>query len=90
PPMLVIEDMRLIENSALAVVIKVYSDGHMTAKIRANDGFPIAAELAEHFGGGGHAYASGFKTSDYSLEDLKKEVVTTVASLLDGVKNEAV
>lgn len=84
PPMLVIEDMRLIEDNAIAVAIKIYSD-HLTAKIRANDGFPFAAKLAEHFGGGGHQYASGFKTSDYTLEDLKKEVVKITSELLNEV-----
>jgi phosphoesterase RecJ-like protein len=83
PPMLVMEDMRLIENNAIVVAIKVYSDGHLTAKIRANDNYPIAAALAEHFGGGGHLYASGIKTSEYSLEDFKRQLVDQVAMLLD-------
>lgn len=82
PPMLVIEDMRLIEGNALSVAIKVYDDGHLSAKIRANNGFPIAARLAEHFGGGGHPYAAGFKTSDYTLENIKKEILEVSARLL--------
>jgi phosphoesterase RecJ-like protein len=90
PPMLVMEDMRLIENSAIAIAIKTYADGHMTGKLRANDGFPIAAKLAEHFGGGGHEYASGFKTSEFSLEDLKKEIIAVCARLLDENNHESV
>lgn len=86
PSMLVIEDMRLIENNAIAIAIKVYKDGHMTGKIRANEGFPIAAKLAEHFGGGGHEFTSGFKTNDYSLDNLIKEVITVTGDLLNEVK----
>jgi bifunctional oligoribonuclease and PAP phosphatase NrnA len=86
PPMLVMEDMRLIEGNAIVIAIKVYGDGHLSGKIRANDGYPIAATLAEHFGGGGHDYAAGFKTTGYSLEDLKKEVISETAKLLSEVK----
>ena len=82
PPMLVMEDMRLIEDNAISIAIKSYKDGHLTAKIRSNEGYPLSAKLAEHFGGGGHDYASGFKTSDYSLGDLKKEIISAAASLL--------
>jgi len=90
PPMLVMEDMRLIENNAISVALKSYKDGHLTAKIRSNEGYPLSAKLAEHFGGGGHDFSSGFKTSDYSLEDLKKEIISITAELLKGVKNEAI
>ena len=90
PPMLVIEDMRLIENNAIAIAIKSYKDGHLTGKIRANEGFPIAGKLAEHFGGGGHAYASGFKTTDYNLDGLKKAVIETTSNLLNEISNEPV
>ena len=87
PPTLVIEDMRLIENNALTVIIKHYNDGHITAKIRANEGFPLAAKLAEHFGGGGHDYAAGFKTSEYLPDDLKKEIITVCSELLKANEN---
>jgi len=84
PSMLVIDDMRLAENTAIAIAFKVYKDGKVTAKIRANYGKAIADKLAEHFGGGGHPYASGFKiTSGKSYEDIKLEVIETAAKLLD-------
>ncbi len=88
PPMLVLEDMRLIENNAISVAIKLYKDGHLTVKIRSNEGYPIAAKLAEHFGGGGHEYASGIKTSAYSFEDLKKAIIAYTSKLLGEVENE--
>ena len=89
PPMLVIDDMRLGKGTALAICFKVYKDGKITAKIRCNYGQGIADKLAEHFGGGGHAYAAGFKiTSGKNLEDLKKESVAKASELLDQIKTK--
>jgi bifunctional oligoribonuclease and PAP phosphatase NrnA len=64
PPMLVLDDMRLARGTDLAVGFKTYRDGKITAKIRCNFGIGIADKLAEHFGGGGHPYAAGFKIQD--------------------------
>ena len=89
PSMLVIDEMRGSIGTSVAVAFKLYNDGHITAKIRANYGFPIAAKLAEHFGGGGHAYASGFKTtSGQTLDDLKKEVIAQANLLLDELARQ--
>ena len=83
PSMLVLDEMRLIEGAAIAIAFKVYQDGHVTAKIRANYGMPIAGKLAEHFGGGGHPYASGFKITDgRSFEDIKQECIRVTSELL--------
>lgn len=90
PSVLVIEDMRLIENNAVSIAIKVYNDGHITGKIRTNSNYPIASKLAEHFSGGGHPYASGFKTYDYHIDNLKKEIIDTVAILLKKVDDETI
>lgn len=84
PSMLVIDDMRMVENVALAIGFKLYPDGRITAKIRANHGFDIADKLAEHFGGGGHVYASGFRVTDgRSFEDIKKACIDKATELLD-------
>jgi phosphoesterase RecJ-like protein len=91
PSMLVIDDMRLAENTALAVAFKLYKDGKVTAKIRANYGNGIADKLAEHFGGGGHPYAAGFKITDgRKYEDIKGETIKVAAQMLDdmGSKND--
>lgn len=85
PSVLVLDDMRLSENTLVAIAFKLYPNGKITAKIRCNYGWPIAAELAEHFGGGGHAYASGFKVTDgRPFEDIKRECLEHAAKLLDG------
>jgi phosphoesterase RecJ-like protein len=86
PSMLVIDDMRLAKNTDIAVAFKVYRDGKVTAKIRANYGKAIAGKLAEHFGGGGHAYAAGFKiTGGKSYEDIKAETIKVAGELLNGL-----
>lgn len=83
PPMLVLDDMRLAKGTDVAICFKVYSDGKITAKIRCNHGHGIADKLAEHFGGGGHSYAAGFKVQDgRGYDELKRETVEMAAKLL--------
>jgi phosphoesterase RecJ-like protein len=87
PPMLVLDDMRLARGTNLAVGFKTYRDGKITAKIRCNFGIGIADKLAEHFGGGGHPYASGFKIQDgRDFSQLKAEFVEVASRLLDERK----
>lgn len=83
PPMLVLDDMRQTTNTAVAIGFKLYGDSHITAKIRCNYGYGIASKLAEHFGGGGHEYASGFKIADgRNLDEVKNETIKTASELL--------
>lgn len=83
PSMLVIDEMRGSIGTEVAIAFKLYSDGHVTAKIRANFGSPIAGDLAKHFGGGGHPYASGFKITDgRSFSDVKTDCVEKATELL--------
>ncbi|HEX5797885.1 MAG TPA: DHH family phosphoesterase [Candidatus Saccharimonadales bacterium] len=87
PPMLVIDEMRQIIDVQLAVAFKSYPNGRITAKLRSNPGFPICAKLAEHFGGGGHQYASGFRVTDgRKLSELKTEVFDIASKLLEQLK----
>lgn len=94
PPMLVMDDMRLARGAQVAIAFKVYKDGKVTGKIRCNYGRGIGDKLAEHFGGGGHSYAAGFKIQDGTpFEEIKPEVIKTAAKLLDELeknKNEAI
>jgi len=80
--MLVIDDMRMVKKVRVAVAYKLYPDGRITAKIRCNYGSPIAHKLAEHFGGGGHSYAAGFKTKDYSSDVELHKAVTKICTEL--------
>ena len=80
----------LIQNDILqtlgvkvAIVFKTYDNGKVTAAIRCNQGYGIAAELAESFGGGGHTHASGFKIdTSRKFEDIKQECIMLAAELL--------
>lgn len=81
PTMLALEELRNTEGVELAVGIKTYPDGKITGKIRANNR-PLAGELAGHFGGGGHDYAAGFKTTDWKYEELKLELIKKSQELL--------
>lgn len=72
PSVLVLDEMRLVENVQIAVAIKTYPDGKVTGKLRAN--IPIAEQVAGYFGGGGHVYASGFRAyEDY--DTIVKELI---------------
>lgn len=81
PTMLALEELRNTEGVELSVGLKTYPDGKITAKIRANN-HPLAGDLAAHFGGGGHEYAAGFKTTEWKYDDLKQELISKASSLL--------
>ncbi|HSX18101.1 MAG TPA: DHH family phosphoesterase [Candidatus Saccharimonadales bacterium] len=89
PSMLVIDDMRLGKGTDIAIAFKLYRDGKVTAKIRCNYGWGMADKLAEHFGGGGHPLASGFKVTDgRSHEQVKTETIQTATKLLSEIEQK--
>jgi phosphoesterase RecJ-like protein len=73
----------------ISIVLKNYNNGRITGAIRCNSGAPIAAKLAEHFQGGGHAFAAGFKIEGRLLEDIKSDCINTARTLLSQ-KNETI
>jgi phosphoesterase RecJ-like protein len=80
PSVLVLDEMRLVEGVEIGVAIKTYPDGKLTGKLRAN--IPIAEQVAGFFGGGGHAYASGFRV----YEDYDKIVADLVTATDKALK----
>jgi phosphoesterase RecJ-like protein len=89
PAPLIQADMLQTTGVRVAIVFKHYADGKVTGAIRCNPGAPVGAQLAEHFGGGGHAYASGFKvTSGRSFDEIKTDCLDRAAGLLDNMKAE--
>lgn len=83
PSVLVLEELRMAQGVKIAVALKLYPDGKITGKLRCNFGVRIAGEVAEHFGGGGHPGASGFKTKDWQYDALKSELIKTVSAALE-------
>ena len=83
------DDMRMTERTAIAIAFKVYKDGKVTGKIRANFGIPIANKLAASFGGGGHKYASGFKIMDgRPFSEVKSDCIERATQLLNELTEE--
>ncbi|HSX28816.1 MAG TPA: DHH family phosphoesterase [Candidatus Saccharimonadales bacterium] len=82
PSMLVLDEMRLVDNVRIAIALKTYPDGKMTAKIRTNPSGAIADKVAEHFKAGGHPYAAGFKVYTDDPERIKNELIGEVSHQL--------
>ncbi len=90
PAPLVQGDMLQTAGVQIAIVFKHYADGKVTAAIRCNPGAPIGAKLAEHLGGGGHAYASGFKVTDgRDFKEVKADCLDYATDLLAELKKKA-
>lgn len=86
PAPLVQFDMLQVRGVQLAIVFKHYDDGRVTAALRSNNGAPIAGKLAEHMGGGGHEYASGFKREDGKpFNEIKSECIEFATQLLNNL-----
>lgn len=83
PAPLIQTDVLQTKNVRVAIVLKHYDSGRITASIRANHGYEIAGKIAGHFGGGGHKYASGFKITDNRpLNEVKSECIRYASELL--------
>jgi phosphoesterase RecJ-like protein len=90
PAPLIQGDMLQTTGVEVAIVLKQYADGKITGAIRCNPKSGIAAELAESLGGGGHAFASGFKVLDKPFDELKAQCLNSATELLDKLSaNEA-
>ena len=87
PAPLIQNDMLQTSGIQVAIVLKHYDNGRITGAIRSSQGYTVAGDLAAHFGGGGHKYASGFKLTDgRPLEEVKSECVVTAGRLLDELR----
>lgn len=89
PGPLVQFDMLQVVGVRLAIVFKTYDDGKVTAALRSSTGYPVAGKLAEHLGGGGHPYASGFKIENgRPFNEIKSECLAYAVELLDKLEKE--
>ena len=86
PAPLIQNDMLQTAGVGVAMVLKSYTDGKILCAIRCNTDYPVGAELATSFGGGGHPYASGFKIqSGRPLAEVKSECIVKATALIDAL-----
>lgn len=81
PSVLVLDEMRLVEDVEIAIAIKTYPDNKLTGKLRTN--LPIADAIAGYFGGGGHTYAAGFRVYEAYDEVLRELLIACEKALKD-------
>jgi len=79
PSVLVLDEMRLVEDVEVAIAIKTYPDGKLTGKLLTNA--PVASNIAGFFGGGGHDYAAGFRIYEGYDQAIREIVDVTDKSL---------
>ncbi len=80
-------DLLQVQNVKVILIIKYYQDQHLTTGIRANYGYPIASQLAKHFNGGGHQYASGINLIKQDLNLFKKDIIIKANQLLNEIND---
>jgi bifunctional oligoribonuclease and PAP phosphatase NrnA len=86
PSVLVLDEMRMVNDVEVAVAIKTYPDGKLTGKLRTNA--PIADKIAGFFGGGGHKYAAGFRIYD-NYDTLCRELISATDKILKEYRENA-
>lgn len=83
PGPLILGELLMVKNLRAALAIKTYKN-HATVAVRCTFGTPIAHQLAESFGGGGHDYSAGFRVQPYdgNLTLLKESIIQKLEQLL--------
>src|SRR5437588_1480300 len=75
-------EMREIRGVELQVTLTENKDGSYRASARSSDETGLAAKLAGHFGGGGHAGAAGFMVKGKSQGELRSEIIQMAEEIL--------
>lgn len=86
PNVLILEEMRMVEGVEVAIAVKAYPDGKATGKIRTQ--IPVAEQVAGYFGGGGHAYAAGFRVYDMSYEEILTDLIKILPEIMEQASND--
>ena len=69
--------MRTADVADVAVVLKQESDGRYRVSMRSKGASDVGA-VATRFGGGGHALAAGFTSSNGNPHETIEEIVTAL------------
>ena len=77
----VVAVMRDIDGVELAIMLRTLENGTIRGNLRSKSYFDCA-KLAEQFGGGGHAKASGFTASDIDLTELADRVLEAAMKMI--------
>lgn len=88
PSVLVLDEMRLVNNVRVAIALKSYKNGRVTGKIRVNNDAAVADRIAAYFGGGGHKYAAGFKIHADNFDEIVHELTGAVLTILKDYDQE--
>lgn len=89
PGPLIQTDMLQIDGVLVGIVCKVYDTGRVTGMIRCNPSGGIGSDLASALGGGGHAYAAGFKVQDgRPFTEIKAQCIAKATELLDNLNKK--
>ncbi len=89
PAPLIQNDLLQTLGVGVAVVVKTYNDGKVLGAIRCNPRYAVGDNLADHFGGGGHPYASGFKLMNgKSYSDIKNECIRVAGELIATLEQD--
>lgn len=82
PKPLILNELAQVQGVEYAILLKVYKN-RLTGAIGSMNREASAANLAEHFGGGGHSYRAGFKLEgDIDVAAIKTEVIQEAMKLL--------
>ncbi len=76
---------RFVSGVEISVVIRQVAEKEYKFSLRSNNQVDVA-DLAAHFGGGGHARAAGFERKG-TLDLVTREFLKEAARHLDGISN---
>ncbi len=82
PKPLIMNELAMVTGVDIIIVLKVYRN-RITGAVRSTRVGISAGTIAEHFGGGGHSYAAGFKLDgNTDIASVKTEAIQEAMKLL--------
>ncbi len=83
PGPLILSEVLMVSGVKVGIALKVYKK-RLTGSIRCGGNIKIANELAGKYGGGGNAFAAGFRVDDFAgdIKDFKNELIRNTIGLI--------